>query len=236
MEFAQLGTFWELGVRMTRIRGVPRLIPLVAPHSSPDSRADDSTDEAFALRAAAGERVAFEGLVERYGARVRAVIEKQVGDHHLAMDLTQDVWIRVHRALPRFRSAEEGGRFRPWLFSITLNLVRDLLRSRKYQEEREACDELELSPASERYNPSGRIEEVAAIDAALQAVPEPFGAAMHLVDVVGTSYQEAADSLGCSLGTLKSRVNRGRLAFRDLYLKFSGDTPSRAARTRSEHS
>lgn len=110
------------------------------------------------------------------------------------------------------------------------------MRSAKFREEREALDSLELAPASERYNPSGRVEEVAAIDAALQAVPEPFGAALHLVDVVGTSYQEAADSLGCSLGTVKSRVNRGRLAFRDLYLKFSGDAPRRASRARSEPS
>lgn len=207
---------------------------MVAHHSSSGLGADDSADEALALRAAAGGRVAFETLVERYGSRVRAVIEKQVGDHHLAMDLSQDVWIRVHRALPRFRSAEEGGRFRPWLFSIALNLVRDLRRSRKWRESKEAIDHLELSPASERYNPSGRVEETAAIDEALQAVPEPFGAAMHLVDVVGTSYQEAADSLGCSLGTVKSRVNRGRLAFRDLYLKLSGDAPQGALETRNE--
>ncbi len=211
----------------------------MAPHqSSAASGTDGSTDEALALLAGraeqAGAREAFEVLVQRYGSRVRAVIEKQVGDHHLAMDLTQDVWIRVFRALPRFRSAEEGGRFRPWLFSITLNRVRDVQRSRKWQEKDQATEALTLSPASERYDPSGRVEELAAIDEALQAVPEPFGTALHLVDVVGHSYQEAADSLSCSLGTVKSRVNRGRLAFRDLYLKLSGGSPEPTLGARNE--
>ena len=111
---------------------------MVPSQSSAGSGLHGSTDEALALiagRAAAGAREAFEILVERYGSRVRAVIERQVRDHHLAMDLTQDVWIRAHRALPRFRSAEEGGRFRPWLFSIALNRVRDVQRSRKWNQE-----------------------------------------------------------------------------------------------------
>ncbi len=196
-----------------------------------------ASDEALALVAGEqvdGSREAFELLVERYGSRIRAVIEKQVGDHHLAMDLTQDVWIRVHRALPRFRPARDGGHFRSWLFSIALNLVRDRQRSRKWRQSRVTASQSELSPASERYNPSGRVEELAAIDKALHAVPEPFGTALHLVDVIGHSYQEAADCLECSVGTVKSRVNRGRLAFRDLYLQCSGETSHHPLETRSE--
>ena len=164
-------------------------------------------------------------LVERYGSRVHAVLEKQLGDHHHAMDMAQDVWIRVFRGLHSFRSAEEGGRFRPWLFAIAFNLVRDQKRRPEWGQEVALEEHLQHKPAAERYNPSGRVEELAAIDEALNTVPDPFRAALHLVDVVGLSYQEAGDSLGCSLGTVKSRVNRGRLAFRDIFLKLSGHAP-----------
>jgi len=199
-------------------------MPLVAPHPLDGSHASGITDEALALRAAAGDRTAFETLVERYGAPIRAVIEKQLGDHHLAMDLAQDVWIRTYKALPRFRPVESGGTFRPWLFMIAFNLIRDQQRSHSRRPQQAPEDQLQLAPASERYDPSGRVEEIAAIDDALQAVPEPFGAALHLVDVVGLSYHEAAEVLRCTLGTVKSRVHRGRLAFRDLYLKLSGES------------
>jgi RNA polymerase sigma-70 factor (ECF subfamily) len=198
---------------------------LVAPHPLDGSPVSGITDEALALRAAAGERSAFECLVERYGTRVRAVVERQLGDHHLALDLAQEVWIRAFKALPRFRSAKDGGRFRPWLFMITFNLIRDHQRSQGTRPEQALEDQLQMSPASERFDPSGRVEEIAAIDEALQAVPEPFGAALQLVDLIGLTYEEAARSLRCTLGTVKSRVHRGRLAFRDIYLKLSGDAP-----------
>ena len=191
-------------------------------------------DDLLAVRAAAGAREAFAQLVERHGARVRSVIERRVGDHHLAMDLCQEVWIRAFRALPRFRPGAGGGNFRPWLYTIAFNLVRDDRRRQGVRTEGATEDTLRLSPASDRYDPSGRVEELEAIDEALRGVPEPFGEALHLVDVVGLAYRDAAQALGCSLGTLKSRVNRGRLAFRDLYLKFSGDAPAGVAATRNE--
>lgn len=166
--------------------------------------------------------------MRRYGTRVRAVIERQIGDHHLAMDLAQDVWIRVHGALPRFKPAHQGGRFRPWIFAIACNRVRDILRKKPLATEPSGDEILERSPASERYDPSGRVEEQAAIDEALQKIPEPFGAALHLVDVLGLSYPEAAEALECSIGTVKSRVNRGRLTFRDHYLKSTNPRPAKS--------
>ncbi len=156
-------------------------------------------------------------LVERYGARVLAVIEKQVGDHHAAHDLAQEVWMRVFGALHNFRP---GAVFRPWLFAIAFNAIRDERRSRARRQNH--VREFEPShvsgaAASGRYDPGRRVAELDIIDAAIAGIPEQFRAALQLVDALGFSYDEAAVSLDCSAGTVKSRVHRGRLAFRDAY-------------------
>ena len=175
---------------------------------------EEATDDQLAAQAAAGTRDAFEDLVVRYGAPVLAVVEKQVGEHHAALDLSQEIWIKVFRALPRYRP---GGSFRSWIFSIALNHVRDA-RRREQRSRVVYIDEYRSPPPSPRKDdPRGRTEEQAAIELALGRVPEPFRSAVMLVDVLELSYEEAARSLDCAVGTVKSRVNRGRFAFREVY-------------------
>ncbi|MBI4878727.1 MAG: sigma-70 family RNA polymerase sigma factor [Planctomycetes bacterium] len=183
-------------------------------------------DEDLAREAAAGRRDAFEALVARFGSSLLAVIGKQVNDHHAALDLAQEVWVKVFRAMHRYRPE---GSFRSWLFSIALNHVRDALRQR--QRRREVCaGDLSAAPAAGGwFDPRGRSDEAAAIEAALERVPEPFRSALCLVDVLDFSYEEAARSLDCAVGTVKSRVNRGRFAFRDQYLKAAGGLAGRAS-------
>lgn len=179
-------------------------------------------DESLVAQAAGGDRDAFTSLVERYGSRVLAVIEKQVGDHHGALDLAQEVWIKVYAALEDFR---HGATFRPWLFAIVFNSIRDDHRNRARRRDRVSEVEpgqWEGAAAAGRYDPTATVAELEHIDAALAGVPEPFRAALQLVDALDFSYDEAAQSLDCSEGTVKSRVHRGRIAFRDLYEKLSG--------------
>jgi RNA polymerase sigma-70 factor (ECF subfamily) len=179
-------------------------------------------DESLVAQAAGGDRDAFTSLVERYGSRVLAVIEKQVGDHHGALDLAQEVWIKVYAALEDFR---HGATFRPWLFAIVFNSIRDDHRNRARRRDRVSEVEpgqWEGAAARGRYDPTATVAELEHIDAALAGVPEPFRAALQLVDALDFSYDEAAQSLDCSEGTVKSRVHRGRIAFRDLYEKLSG--------------
>jgi RNA polymerase sigma-70 factor (ECF subfamily) len=191
--------------------------PLPSDHGLPAT----STDEDLIAELARGESNAFVGLVERHAASVLAVVERAIGDHHLARDLTQEIWIKVHRGLSGFRP---GARFRPWLFSIALNHVRDEQR----RVGRHPLQLLEETPAqslpARQTDPRQASEEREAIEAALDRVPEPFRSALHLVDVVGLDYEEAARSLECAVGTVKSRVNRGRFAFRDAWL--ARGTPS----------
>ena len=162
---------------------------------------------------------AFAALVERYGAQVLVVLEGRLRDRHRADDLAQDVWIRVFRSLRSFRP---DGAFRPWLFAIALNRLRDEHRERATERARTLGD---VAPrdvfagraAPRRDEPTGRLDEAQAIEAALALVPEPFRAALQLVDVLGLDHHEAAQAIGCAVGTAKSRVHRGRMHFREHY-------------------
>ena len=182
---------------------------------------ESQSDEILAVAASGGERGAFEELVARYGAHLIGVLERQIGDEHRALDLAQEIWVKVFRALPRFRPE---GSFRSWLFSIALNHVRDDARSGKRSKVVYLEDFRAPSPAL-ATDPRGRTEEQAAIQSALDQVIEPFRSAVVLVDVMGLSYEEAAVSLDCRVGTVKSRVNRGRLAFKTEYEKQAERNP-----------
>ncbi|MFT5287854.1 MAG: RNA polymerase sigma-70 factor (ECF subfamily) [Planctomycetota bacterium] len=170
---------------------------------------DPDSDEALAAAAAQGSRAAFEELVDRFGGSVIALIERRIGDHHTAMDLAQEAWVRIFRALALF---DANRSFRSWLFSIVLNVARDEGRRRERNRvisPDEFRDSLEVADSSERLADRDLIND------SLGQVVEPLRTAMVLVDVEGLSYEEASECLKCAVGTVKSRVNRGRLAIRD---------------------
>ena len=147
-----------------------------------------------------GSETAFGRLVELHAADLAAVLERMVKDPHLALDLAQEVFIKLHAMLVRYRFR---GRFRSMLYAMALNRARDALRQRKRSRLLFLAD------------PGRQVERRDLVEAALDRVPSPFQEALYLRDLVGLSYREVAATLGCSLGTVKSRVNRGRLAFRD---------------------
>ena len=188
------------------------------------------TDEQLVASAASGAASAFGRLVGRYAAPVLAVVERAVGDSHLARDLSQEIWIKVHRGLAGFRP---GHRFRPWLFSIAFNHVRDEQRRVGRHPIRLLGDEPLEQMRAREPDPGHSHAERDAILAALDTVVEPYRSAVHLVDVVGLDYDEAAASLGCAVGTIKSRVNRGRHAFRHAYLAQESSGEARSSRGHS---
>lgn len=185
----------------------------------------ERTDAELAVLASHGARDAFEALVHRFAQPILMVVERAIMDHHQAHDLSQEIWVKVFRALPRFRPE---GSFRSWLFSIALNHVRDAKR-RNARNKVVYLDQFRSPPpASAASNPRGRTEEQAAIGDAIDKIAEPFRTSLVMIDVLQLSYEEAATALDTKVGTVKSRVNRGRLAFRDHYAVASGDaTPRR---------
>lgn len=158
-----------------------------------------------------GDPTAFDAIVSAHAAGVISAVERVVGDHHLALDVAQDAFLELHRVLPRYR---EEGKFRAMLYSIALNRARDARRSRGRAKLvfLDAPGEQAAAP-----DPVAASDERAAIEAALARVDEPFRSAVHLRDVLGFDYGEIATALDVEVGTAKSRVNRGRLQFRDHY-------------------
>ena len=187
--------------------------------SAPSGAPAEPADDELVARAAAGERAAFAELVARHGGGLRAVLAASVRDEHRAEDLAQEVWIKVFGALPRFRPR---GSVRSWLFSIALNHLRDDARRRAVRERHLVLvdDGERPEPAAEPTAPEAeRRDEQRRVRRALARVDEPFRTALALVELAGCSYAEAAAGLGCSVGTVKSRVHRGRRAFRDAWLR-----------------
>ncbi|MFO0981207.1 MAG: RNA polymerase sigma factor [Planctomycetota bacterium] len=177
------------------------------------------TDDGLVERFLAGDEGAFSELSRRYADAVHGTIRRLVRDRHLALDLTQDVFFKLFRSLPQYRPE---GRFRSFLFALALNCTRDAMRSRK-RKKILFIDDYRQSP--QRATRDDHVEQFAqrrAIEEALAQVGPPFREAVYLRDVLGLSYEELAQSMRCTLGTAKSRVNRGRLAFTELYQRLTG--------------
>jgi RNA polymerase sigma-70 factor (ECF subfamily) len=156
--------------------------------------------------------MAWEEIVRRYRRRVFGVAYKFTGKYEEAEDLTQEIFLRVFRSLDRFdRDADFG----TWLYSVSRNHCIDRYRSGR--REREALVDREVSFeqfASARFDPHRLLEardNKQMLSRALQTLPMKLREAVVLRDIHGLSYQEIVGRLGLPEGTVKSRINRGRL-------------------------
>ena len=187
--------------------------------SRPANRTAPLDDEAGVVaRAVAGDRVAFARLVEHYQSACYGLAWRLIGNPDLAADATQDAFVHAYDAIGRFR----GGVFRSWLLRITANASYDILRRNQRRPTSALPDadegEAEL-PDPAAPNPvveAGRAELYRHLDDALRRLPEDQRAAVVLCDVYGMDYAEVADMTSSALGTVKSRIHRGRLRLREL--------------------
>lgn len=189
--------------------------------SSPRDRAvelDRVRDRALVEQALSGDLDAFNRLVELHQDYLFAVTVRMLGDREAAADAVQEAFFSAYRNLARFR----GDSFRGWLTRIALNAATDTLRIRKRRPADpypEWEDDSWQPPADEEDNPERMAIAVARsrrIVEALAHITLDQRTAIVLFDVEGYDYQEIADMTGVSLGTVKSRIHRGRLALRDL--------------------
>jgi len=168
-------------------------------------------------RARAGELDAFNDLVECYQDQLFALIVRMVPDRDQASDCVQEAFFSAFRNLAGFR----GGSVKSWLNRIAVNAAMDIQRARKRRPSQpypELEDESWQPPAGEEANPvttALTIERHKAINDALATITPDQRAAIVLFDVEGFDYAEIAEMTGVSLGTVKSRIHRGRLALRD---------------------
>lgn len=167
-------------------------------------RAD--TDAALIERYLRGEMEAFEQLMRAHEDRVFAVCLRMLRDREAALDATQETFVTVFRKADRFAGRSAFG---TWLYRVAVNTCYDhARRSRRHLAE----------PLPEGNDPAdaaagdafASIELRPDLEAALAALPADFRAAVVLADVEGLGLQTVADALGVPVGTVKSRVFRGR--------------------------
>jgi RNA polymerase sigma-70 factor, ECF subfamily len=175
-------------------------------------------DRALVEAAMAGDLDAFNELVRLYQDYLFALCVRVVNDREAAADAVQEAFFSAYRNLSRFR----GDSFRSWLTRIALNAATDVLRLRKRRPSEpypEWEDDAWQPPADAADAPERqalRRDAAQLLSGALARITADQRTAIVLYDVEGYDYQEIAQITGVSLGTVKSRIHRGRLALRDL--------------------
>ena len=155
----------------------------------------------------------WEEVVELHSARVFRLAYRLTGNAHDAEDLTQEVFVRVFRSLDKYTP----GTFEGWLHRITTNLFLDQARRRSKIRFDALGEDAEDRLASRGVTPDTAVLEGIFdddVESALAALPPDFRAAVVLCDIEGLSYEEIADVLGLKLGTVRSRIHRGRSMLR----------------------
>jgi len=159
-------------------------------------------------------RPTWEEVVTDHSAKVYRLAFRLTGNRHDAEDLTQEVFVRVFRALENFKPGTLDG----WLHRITTNLFLDQARRRSRIRFDGFSDDAEAripgkEPGPERSFEFNNLD--VDIQAALEELPPDFRAAVVLCDLEGLSYDEVAEALGVKLGTVRSRIHRGRTMLRE---------------------
>jgi RNA polymerase sigma-70 factor (ECF subfamily) len=154
-------------------------------------------------------------VVARYADVVYTMAYRLTGDDEEARDLAQDVLLRLHKGLRRYRE----GNFEGWLYRTTVNAFRDRLRKRKRLRE----DELPEDVGPRFASPVAVVEEAVqqaelheVVQRAIVKLPPEYREVVVLRDLEGRSYDEIADILEIPPGTVRSRIHRGREALRQL--------------------
>ncbi len=176
------------------------------------------SDAELVRRARAGVPAAFAELVSRYQDRVFNTCYRMCHNHADALDLTQSTFLRALEGLGRFQGR---ARFYTWLFRIAVNLVsshrRAASRRTHHSLDGEQCT---ASPAGDHARcvsgPAEQRELEGRVALALEQLDDEFRVAVVLKDIEGMDYAAIAEILEVPIGTVKSRVHRGRLTLRDL--------------------
>src|SRR5580765_928828 len=156
----------------------------------------------------------WEEVVEQHSARVYRLAYRLTGNQHDAEDLTHDVFLRVFRSL----SSYTPGTFEGWLHRITTNVFLDKMRRKQRIRFDALSDEAAARLASREPGPEQTVHDGMFdddIQRALDALQPDFRAAVVLCDIEGLTYEEVAATLGVKLGTVRSRIHRGRAQLRE---------------------
>src|ERR1700720_2986948 len=195
--------------------------PAVSDWASALSWGRDEADLVHELQA--GSETAFDWLVIHYHAPVYNLILGMLGDTSDAADGSQEVFLKAFRGIRDFR---QGSSLKTWLYRIA---IREALNHRRWfkrhnqknvsidADPAEGCAPIEIEDLSATpFDQLAAHEIQVAVQGALQQVPDVFRSAVILRDVEGLSYEEVAEVLECSVGTVKSRILRGRRSLKEI--------------------
>ncbi len=171
------------------------------------------SDSELLQRCRRGDEVAWRDLVARHTRRVFNLAYRFVGRVDEAEDLTQDIFVKIYQNLDRYHSGQ--GAFSTWLTAVGRNLAIDHHRKRREERFRRVEGEglVENMPSADEgpQRSLEREERVTLVRSGIKALPLELREPIILCDLQGLPYEEVATVLGVPLGTVKSRLNRGRL-------------------------
>ncbi len=196
------------------------------------TRRSGPSDADLVARAREGDRRAFGEIVDRYQSKVYGILYRMTSDPDAVNDLGQEVFLKALSALDSFRFRGEAS-FRTWLYRIAVNVAINELRRRKRQRKIEGVsldqgidtDDGEIGRSIPDYSEIpedvvARQETQAEVQKVIGLLSEHHRTVLTLVDLEELSYEDAAQTMGCSVGTLKSRLSRARAAFKNAYQRY----------------
>jgi RNA polymerase sigma-70 factor, ECF subfamily len=188
-----------------------------------------SEEAALIAELRAGSEEAFAWLIARYHQPIFSLLARTVQDRTEAADLTQEVFVKVFRGVGNFHGEST---LRTWIYRIALHEASNQRRWWMRHKQREIpieqvmldgecgtpmrLKEMLMDPAESPYDIAVHEETRARVEAALKQVPEPFRTTLILRDIEGFVYEEVAEIQGINLGTVKSRLVRGRAALKSI--------------------
>jgi RNA polymerase sigma-70 factor (ECF subfamily) len=207
----KVGGFLPSGGNFSLLRTEYPVLASKPAHMPPDPRADALSDDDLVARVAAGDAEAFASLFRRRHAAVYRFALHMTGSAPVAEDVTQEAFLAVMRDAARYQPGRSG--VAAWLCGIARNhALRRLGADRRIVLARDDMT-AEAEPVSEQPSPLEnltRAEGIESLRAAVLGLPVPFREAVVLCDLQELSYAAAAEALGCAIGTVRSRLHRGR--------------------------
>ena len=178
---------------------------------------------ALISQAQRGDIAAFERLMTMYQSKILSFARAFVSDPEHASDVAQDAMLRIYWSLGGFRFQSS---LQTWMFRIVRNIVLDHAKSRRSKERKreqplDGTPERDIGETTER-NPEAQLlahERRSQLWSALAEIPEAYRSVLVLADLQGMSYEEVASIIDTPVGTVKSRLNRGREALRNVLLE-----------------
>ncbi|MFE0426768.1 RNA polymerase sigma factor SigE [Streptomyces sp. NPDC058953] len=194
---------------LARSPGEPKSVTDTADRSTATTTAAATATFASDAESQAWTPPSWEEIVSTHSGRVYRLAYRLTGNQHDAEDLTQEVFVRVFRSL----STYTPGTFEGWLHRITTNLFLDMVRRKQRIRFDSLGDDAAERLASREPSPQQVFNDThfdADVQQALDTLAPEFRAAVVLCDIEGLSYEEIAATLGVKLGTVRSRIHRGR--------------------------